>query len=80
MAYGRLNLADGDVLKASHLNHIEEGIESITKKALIAIATAEEMAAVIANATADDVGNVYMYIGETTDTFENGAIYEIEAE
>ena len=74
MAYERLNLKDGDTLTAEHMRHIEDGIAG----AIIAVKTAEEMDAILANATEDTVGTFYMYIGETTDKYENGAVYEIE--
>ena len=32
MSYQRLNLEDGDILKAEHLSHIEGGIEDVEKQ------------------------------------------------
>lgn len=32
MSYQRLNLEDGDILKAEHLSHIEDGIEDVEKQ------------------------------------------------
>lgn len=36
MAYEKLNLSDGDTLKAEHLNHMEDGIEE-TNKAIVSV-------------------------------------------
>lgn len=46
----------------------------------ITVTSADEMDVAIANATDDDVGKVYLYEGETTDKYENGALYIIEEE
>lgn len=32
MSYQRLNLEDGDILKAEHLSHMEDGIENVEKQ------------------------------------------------
>ena len=32
MSYQRLNLEDGDILKAEHLSHLEDGIEEVEKQ------------------------------------------------
>lgn len=32
MSYQRLNLEDGDILRAEHLSHMEEGIENVEKQ------------------------------------------------
>lgn len=32
MTYQKQNFADGQVLKAEHLNHMEDGIEAVTNK------------------------------------------------
>lgn len=42
----------------------------------IEIATADEMTALLETA---EVGSVYKYMGETTDAYENGALYIVEA-
>jgi hypothetical protein len=39
----------------------------------------DKMEAVLANATASDVGKIYQYTGETNDKYENGAYYQIVA-
>lgn len=44
------------------------------------VATAEEMDAILANATAADVGCGYLYTGETTDTYESYCVYIIREE
>ena len=41
------------------------------------ISTASEMDSILANATASEVGKFYMYVGETTDKYENGALYRV---
>lgn len=55
---------------ASEIEGIETGITEVS--------TADEMTALLTNATADSVGNVYKYTGETTDTYENRALYILE--
>ena len=42
----------------------------------IEISTEAEMTALLATA---DIGSVYKYMGETTDTYANGALYILEA-
>lgn len=42
------------------------------------ISTAAEMDAILANATASDIGKAYLYSGETTEAYENNAIYIIK--
>lgn len=49
-------------------------------KTIAAVKTAEEMDAILANANDDTVGTFYMYIGQTTDKYENGAVYEVQAD
>lgn len=46
----------------------------------IVVTSAETMDAILANATEADIGKVYLYKGETTENYENGALYGIEAE
>jgi hypothetical protein len=46
----------------------------------IPVSTAEEMDSILANATDADVGEFYLYNGETTDTYTNGAVYSIQKE
>jgi hypothetical protein len=41
----------------------------------IEISTADEMTALLSTA---EVGAIYKYTGETTDTYENGALYVVE--
>lgn len=43
----------------------------------IDVATEEEMASILSNATADDNGRIYRYTG-TTGTYVNGALYWLE--
>lgn len=76
MAYEKLKLKNGDTLTEEHFNHIENGIAA----ALTAVKTEAEMDAILANANEDTVGTFYMYIGPTTDKYENGAVYEVQAD
>ena len=46
----------------------------------IEVSTSEEMDEILANATEKDVGTYYLYTGETTDTYENNALYIVEEE
>lgn len=42
------------------------------------ITTADEMDSILANATSADIGKAYLYVGETTEAYENNAIYVIK--
>jgi hypothetical protein len=44
------------------------------------ISTEAEMNSILANATGADIGTIYKYVGTTTDTYENGALYIITHE
>lgn len=46
----------------------------------IVVATSADMDAILANATDEDVGEFYLYQGETTETYTNGAVYSIQKE
>lgn len=46
----------------------------------IVVATSADMDAILANATDADVGEFYVYQGETTETYTNGAVYSIQKE
>lgn len=46
----------------------------------IVVATSADMDAILANATDGDVGEFYLYQGETTETYTNGAVYSIQKE
>ena len=41
------------------------------------ISTSEEMDAIISGASAEDVGTLYRYMGETTEQYTNGEVYRI---
>lgn len=45
----------------------------------IVVTDAATMDAILVNATEADIGKVYLYQGETTANYENGALYGIEA-
>lgn len=47
---------------------------------VIEVSTASEMDEILSNATDADIGKVYYYIGESTDTYEQGALYMITQE
>lgn len=42
--------------------------------------TPEDMDAILANATEGDVGRMYLYTGETNESYTNGAVYSIQEE
>ena len=44
----------------------------------IAISSASELNEILSNATSADVGKAYLYTGETTEEYENNAIYVIK--
>lgn len=56
-----------------------EGYEDLTADSPLPVdvATAEEMNALLETA---EVGSVFKYTGETTDTYENGALYIVTEE
>lgn len=54
-----------------------ETLERKVQTSICAVSTAEEMDEVLANATESDIGSVYMYIGKTTASYTNGAIYKV---
>ena len=43
----------------------------------IEVSTVTEMNAILSNATSNDIGAVYRYIGETTNAYQNGELYII---
>lgn len=47
---------------------------------VLEVATADEMDKILANATANDVGRGYLYMGETTDAYESYCVYIIREE
>lgn len=46
----------------------------------IEVSTPEEMDAILADASDDDLGKAYIYTGASTDTYEQGALYMITKE
>lgn len=64
----------------------EAYIQALAKKmeggggngSLSKISTADAMDSILANATSADVGKAYHYVGETTEAYENNAIYVIK--
>lgn len=70
----------GATFTADNSDYLTDAINQIEVGKPIEVSTAKEMDAILANATADDVGTLYLYTGETTDTYENGAIYGVTEE
>lgn len=46
--------------------------------AVFAVLTPEKMDEILSNATDENVGVNYMYLGETTESYKKGAVYTIE--
>lgn len=63
----------------SALNTLCEGYGKGGENSLTRVPTASQMNTILANATEDDVGKGYLYVGETTDDYENGVIYVISS-
>lgn len=72
------NSGDFPLMEAHDVLADENGTR--LSNAILGITTAAEMDAILAGATGASVGTMYMYIGTTTDKYENGAIYRIEVE
>lgn len=47
---------------------------------VLEISTAEEMDKILENATPDDIGRGYLYVGETTENYESYYVYIIREE
>ena len=63
--------------KEMFLNKISGG-GGTSSGALTEISTVAEMNAILLSATSADVGKAYKYVGETTEAYENNAIYVIK--
>ena len=74
------NNGDFPIAEAKDISVDDNGTRLVDKLAavLMGVTTAAEMDAILASATSANVGAMYMYIGETTEKYENGAIYRIE--
>ena len=59
----------------SMVNNLSDGVQLSALP--IEVSTEDEMTAILTGATDADIGAVYKYIGETTDTYENGELYII---
>ena len=46
----------------------------------VEVSTEMEMTRILSKATSDNIGEIYKYIGETTDTYEYGGLYIIAEE
>lgn len=62
---------------AGYVRGYNDGVISASSS-IPEIFTAEEMDQILANATIIDVGKAYIYSGETTDKYENHAVYIIK--
>ena len=73
------NNGDFPLLEAHDVLVDEKGtrLDEKIKNSIQAVLTSDEMDRILADATNADVGSFYLYIGETTDTYENGAVYKI---
>lgn len=82
MAYTKKNLIDGTTpLDEELLGHFQEGIITAHKQlstAVFAVLTPEQMDKILSNATEENVGVSYMYLGETTESYKKGAVYTVE--
>lgn len=82
MAYVKRNLVDGETLiDRSLLGHMQDGIYSahqFLSVAIYAVLTADEMDTIVQNATSEDVGTFFMYLGETTASYKKGSVYKIK--
>lgn len=54
-------------------------VEVVSDGFPIQCATEDEMTSVLENATEESVGKLYKFVGESTETYEQNAIYIIEA-
>lgn len=87
MAYTKLTLKDGETpLNKTTIGHMQDGIYEAHRICVNAVLTANEMNEILANATDENIGVSYMYLGETTTstvtgkTYKKGAVYTVEKE
>lgn len=79
MAYKELPLENyKTVITAEILNYFQTGIKNAHRISVNAVLTATEMDKIIKNATEDNIGVSYMYLGETTKSYKKGAVYTVE--
>jgi hypothetical protein len=86
MAYTEKDLTDGVTpLNEELLGHFQKGIINAHEQlstALFAVLTPEKMDEILSNATKENVGGYYMYLGKTTiyngRSYKKGAVYTIE--
>lgn len=85
-AIDHVKLQKDKVIKSNGTYTPDEGFDGISQvivqidRVMIEVATPEEMSRILLNATINDVGNVYKYLGQDTEDFKCGAIYEIYQE
>lgn len=82
MAYKELPLVDGvTVVNKELLGHFQTGIKNAHQQlstAVFAVLTPDKMDEILANATKENVGVSYMYLGETTESYKKGSVYTVE--
>lgn len=73
------NNGDFPVAEAADVSVDKNGtrLDAKLKTTLTVVTTAKAMDEILANATADDVGTFYLYMGATTDKYENSAVYGV---
>ncbi len=72
--YGTLEITENGTYPVTDKAEVDVNVAGSSPKPQ-EIATEEEMTALLDTA---EVGSVYQYVGETTDTYENGAYYVVE--
>lgn len=81
MAYEKLRLEDGvTIINKDLLDYMQTGILNAhlaTKISLKVIITSRDMDTIIGNATDEDIGSFYLYLGETTPSYKKGSVYRI---
>lgn len=81
MAYEKLILKDGvTIINKDLLDYMQTGILNAhlaTRISLKVIITSRDMDTIIGNATDEDIGSFYLYLGETTPSYKKGSVYRI---
>lgn len=70
-------LQANNIKLASLIERLNTKAIASTNNLIRAVLTADEMYAILANSTDDNVGSYYMYLGEINDDFNKGSIYRI---
>lgn len=80
MSYEKQNFADGQVLKADHLNHIEEGISAVEESVATveqSVATVEKSVAAVKESIAAVEESIPDGLPEVTES-DNGRFLQVE--